>query len=266
MSPKTAPPAWPDSAKRHLILQCTQASRPGRCTPTWQQAVTIWPVRGSGLHSHLWQCAPSIETAAKGCRYCGLCLHGCPYDSRYSAKTTLARLVLGGKVGYLPGVIVEKLSSANGRINIEVRSLAGDSVSRFPARRVLVGAGLLETSRMVLASLRLYDVPVVANHSDIFTLPVGIRRQGSKCRRRLITIRPMKTSGKTSTDLAHGKAGRAALEYGIDLAQLDASLALTPLERVILHDHALPLILAMKTAGIEHYGFDPGLAETVERT
>ncbi len=31
-----------------------------------------------------------------GCRYCGLCLFGCPYDSRYSAVNTLSELVRGG--------------------------------------------------------------------------------------------------------------------------------------------------------------------------
>jgi choline dehydrogenase-like flavoprotein len=108
----------------------------------------------------------------KGCRYCGLCLLGCPYDCRYSARTTLERLVREGKVRYIPGVIVQKLFSAKGHISIEVRSLARDCTDYFSARRVLVGAGLLETSRLVMASLGLYDTPLVANHSDIFTLPV----------------------------------------------------------------------------------------------
>jgi choline dehydrogenase-like flavoprotein len=91
----------------------------------------------------------------RGCRYCRLCLHGCPYDCRYSAKTTLEHLVREGKVRYIPGVIVQKLSSANGHINIEVRSLARDGTDCFSARRVLVGAGLLETSRIVKATLGL---------------------------------------------------------------------------------------------------------------
>jgi hypothetical protein len=73
----------------------------------------------------------------------------------------------------------------------------------------------------------------------------------------------MKASENPSTDLACGNAGRAAVEYGIDFAPLDASLALTPLERLIRHDQALPLILAMKNAGIQHYGFDPGLVEGI---
>jgi hypothetical protein len=76
----------------------------------------------------------------------------------------------------------------------------------------------------------------------------------------------MKLSENLLSDLTHGNAGRIAVEFGIDLAQLDAALALTPLERLIRHDQALPLILSMKNAGIQHYGFDPGFAEEIERT
>jgi hypothetical protein len=76
----------------------------------------------------------------------------------------------------------------------------------------------------------------------------------------------MKDSENSPAGDELGNAGRAAVEYGIDLEQLDANLALTPLERLILHDQALQLILAMKNAGIRYYGFDPGLAEAIERT
>jgi hypothetical protein len=81
-------------------------------------------------------------------------------------------LVREAKVRYIPGLIVQKLSSANGRINIEVNSLSGGSPNCFSARRVLVGAGLLETSRIALASLGFYDTPLVVKNSDIFTLPI----------------------------------------------------------------------------------------------
>jgi hypothetical protein len=75
----------------------------------------------------------------------------------------------------------------------------------------------------------------------------------------------MKVSENSSLDLEHGYACKAAIDYGIDFAQLDASLALTPLERLILHDQALALIIAARDAGIQHYGFDPGPVEAFER-
>ena len=75
----------------------------------------------------------------------------------------------------------------------------------------------------------------------------------------------MQSNGNSSIDPTLGEACKAAVEYGIDLSQLDASLALTPLERLIRHDQALELILAVRLAGIQHYGFDPRFVEALER-
>jgi hypothetical protein len=65
--------------------------------------------------------------------------------------------------------------------------------------------------------------------------------------------------------IALGKACRAAVDYGIDLRELDYLLGLTPLERLLRHDQALQLILAARKAGVQHYGFDPRPAEEPER-
>lgn len=108
----------------------------------------------------------------KGCRYCGLCLYGCPYDSIYSAGSTLTRFFRDGCVGYVSGVVVEKISHANGRVRIEARSLADGVPKTFEGHRVFLAAGLLESTRIILASIGCYDTPLRLKHSDIFTLPI----------------------------------------------------------------------------------------------
>jgi choline dehydrogenase-like flavoprotein len=125
----------------------------------------------------------------KGCRYCGLCLYGCPYDCRYSAASTLTRLISDGQVGYIPDVVVDKLSHDNGQARIEGRSLANGAPLTFWGRQVFVAAGLLETSRIILASLGLYDTTLQVRHSDIFTLPVvRYRAAGNVVREKLHTL------------------------------------------------------------------------------
>ena len=52
-------------------------------------------------------------------------------------------------------------------------------------------------------------------------------------------------------------AYQAAVEYGIDVSQLEYMLTLTPAERLKQHDAALALVLAARRAGIRYYGFDP---------
>ena len=50
---------------------------------------------------------------------------------------------------------------------------------------------------------------------------------------------------------------QAAIDYGIDVSQLEYLLTLTPTERILRHQQALELVRAMRQAGREHYGFDP---------
>jgi len=61
------------------------------------------------------------------------------------------------------------------------------------------------------------------------------------------------------------QACQAAADFGIDLRELDRLLGLTPLERLLLHDQALDLILAMRRAGIHYYGFDPRPTENPDK-
>jgi hypothetical protein len=53
------------------------------------------------------------------------------------------------------------------------------------------------------------------------------------------------------------QAYSAAIEYGIDISQLEYLLTLTPAERLRRHDAALAFVLAAREAGIRYYGFDP---------
>ncbi len=108
---------------------------------------------------------------AKGCRYCGLCLFGCPYDSRYAAAITLDELLREGKAAYEPDMLVRRLAPSGGVVRIEGRSRRGE-VRVFCAERVFVAAGLLESTRIILESLGVYGRPMRINHSDIFTVPL----------------------------------------------------------------------------------------------
>ncbi len=54
----------------------------------------------------------------------------------------------------------------------------------------------------------------------------------------------------------HGPAFQSAVEYGIDIYQLQYLLTLTPAERLMRHDAALALVLAACEAGVRYYGFD----------
>ena len=57
------------------------------------------------------------------------------------------------------------------------------------------------------------------------------------------------------------RAYQNAIEYGIDMFQLEYLLTLTPAERLRRHDASLAFVLAARKAGIKYYGFDPRSSE-----
>ncbi len=75
----------------------------------------------------------------------------------------------------------------------------------------------------------------------------------------------METCDDSLSLSALGQACRAAVDFGIDLRELDYLLGLSPLERLVRHDQVLHLIVAARKAGIQYYGFDPRPAEGADK-
>jgi len=107
-----------------------------------------------------------------GCAYCGLCLHGCPYGLIYDSAASLAQLERSEGFRYQGGVVVERLEEGSGGAVIHARSLASGEALRFQAERVLVGCGVVSTTRLLLASLGVFERPVEILDSQYFLLPL----------------------------------------------------------------------------------------------
>ena len=114
----------------------------------------------------------SDDETGKGCRRCGLCLYGCPYDSIFAAASQLSRMIRKGEVSYVPDVLVDRISMVNDGIRIEARGSGGGVPRSFDGRAVFLAAGLLESARIVLNSTSVPAVPLRVQQSDIFTIPM----------------------------------------------------------------------------------------------
>ncbi|MGB3176902.1 MAG: hypothetical protein WBA90_03385, partial [Albidovulum sp.] len=88
------------------------------------------------------------QAVAPSCHRCGLCLHGCPFGLIWSAKDTLTELRQHPGFSYRPGAVVTRFEEGPNDITLH---LAGGE--RIMAPRAFLGAGVLETARIVLASL-----------------------------------------------------------------------------------------------------------------
>lgn len=82
-----------------------------------------------------------------GCHRCGLCLHGCPYGLIWSARDQIARLRENPAFRYRPGATVTRFAEDGSGVTLHLEG--GETLN---ASRVFLGAGVLETARILLAS------------------------------------------------------------------------------------------------------------------
>lgn len=82
-----------------------------------------------------------------GCRLCGLCLHGCPYRLIWSARDRLDRLRADPGFTYRPGAVVRQIAETGDGVTLTLAD--GTTIG---GARAFLGAGVLETARILLAS------------------------------------------------------------------------------------------------------------------
>ncbi len=108
----------------------------------------------------------------RGCNYCGLCLYGCPYGLIYSSCQTLDWLMDNPKFKYISGVLVKRLTEKNDEVEITATDLNRNKNKIFKCSRVLLGAGTVSSTRILLESMDAYNRPVYFKHSDHFQIPL----------------------------------------------------------------------------------------------
>ncbi|MBT9159942.1 MAG: hypothetical protein DDT27_00523 [Dehalococcoidia bacterium] len=94
---------------------------------------------------------PQTQTDRQACNLCGTCLWGCERRALYSATDDLQRL--HGRQGffYRPGFLVEQVESQGNSVAISGVGTDGAGVLR--ARRVLLAAGTLASTRLALQAI-----------------------------------------------------------------------------------------------------------------
>ena len=97
---------------------------------------------GMGVHAGL-----ARQAVADGCRRCGLCLHGCPFGLIWKAGDTVRELREHPRFSYCPGAVVTRFEEGPDRLTLHLAD--GGEVT---GARAFLGAGVLETARILLAS------------------------------------------------------------------------------------------------------------------
>jgi choline dehydrogenase-like flavoprotein len=113
-----------------------------------------------------------LAVRGHACRQCGLCLYGCPYGLIWNSASVLDQRESLPDFRYERGFVVDRLQERNGRVEIEGHDLTTGSPRRFDADRVLLGAGAISSTAILLASLGDFAAPVRLADSFYFLLPL----------------------------------------------------------------------------------------------
>lgn len=103
------------------------------------------------------------------CTLCGACLWGCPVGAIYDASFDLEALKSSPNFSYESARVVSLARESGGW---RVESLRGREPITFRAPVVVVAAGHLTTSRLVLETLEYYERPIRFENSPAFALAV----------------------------------------------------------------------------------------------
>ena len=139
-------------------------------------------VRGQNAHAQ-------DGDGEQGCRYCGLCLYGCPFGLIYSSQMTLSFLESQPGFQYVPDMLVERIEEHGGEVTVIAKNLRNNGMENFRGRRVFVGCGAVGTTRLMLESLDAYDTEVTLQDSQYFLSPFfRLERTAGVLEERLYTL------------------------------------------------------------------------------
>ena len=109
---------------------------------------------------------------ALGCVNCGLCLSGCPRGSIYSTVPELESLVKRGLIEYFPGAHVDEIHEHGDRAVVSFTNTVSGERAAQAYDAVFIGAGPINTTRILLASRQMFDRPVEMLESQKFLVPI----------------------------------------------------------------------------------------------
>lgn len=149
------PAAWPGQASVRLTGQAQQVlSRIASCCP----GVVAGQAR--------------LAVQASRCRYCGLCLSGCPFDVILGMDACLAGLLAHSRVDYRPGVVVSRLADHAGGVAVHSVDHSGRALPLQVFRKVFLAAGAINSARIALESGGLYEHDISMLDSQKFAVPL----------------------------------------------------------------------------------------------
>lgn len=203
-----------------------------------------------------------LAVNAADCTRCGLCMYGCPHSLIYSSDQTLRKMAASGAVEYQPGVVIHSVADTPGGAVATGTDRAGRQVE-IKGARVFLGAGVLNTTAILLRSLDRFDTPVVIRDSQYFLLPL-LRFRGTAG----VTKESLHTLAQLFFEVFDEQISRHTVHLQTytynDLFKDRVSGALGPLRNVFPMESFLGRLLLFQ--GYLHSSESPGISATLTRS
>ena len=115
----------------------------------------------------------------KGCQYCGQCSSGCAYGAIYKSGDDIEALFRAEKIIYRPRQLVERIDEVGNDVLLLVRNLEAPNaaVESLSFDRVFLAAGAVNSTRIVMNSLNVFDRSVELKTRGGYVLPVFSLRE-----------------------------------------------------------------------------------------
>lgn len=110
-------------------------------------------------------------SGVNGCQYCGMCSHGCIYDSIFSTKKAISDLILNGKIDYLPLHRVISVSETVENVSIYATNMETGLSRKFLADHVFIAAGAVNSTKIAVESYGLQNEEIRIQKSGGFVRP-----------------------------------------------------------------------------------------------
>lgn len=114
---------------------------------------------------------PESNDKSVGCKYCGQCMSGCVYKCIYKANDEILLLSNSGAIDYKPGCLVLEIAEIGNRTEVKYLDTDGqEHIKVFD--KIFLAAGAVNSTRIVLNSLKLFDKKVKLKSRGGYVMPV----------------------------------------------------------------------------------------------
>lgn len=106
------------------------------------------------------------------CNGCGLCFTGCVRNSIFSTLPKLKELVQSKQVEYQSSFFVDSIEERDGKVAVRGIDTRSSERAELFFDAVFVGAGPINSTRLLLRSKKIYDQSVMMKESQKFVVPM----------------------------------------------------------------------------------------------